>query len=75
MIPWAEVPSGGIKQQLLLIYDTLSVVLTMASLGRERHRAALGGSGRQVELDVFVTARRAVSRWHGAHGGGCEIQP
>jgi peptide/nickel transport system substrate-binding protein len=23
MIPWAEVPSGGIKQPLLLIYDTL----------------------------------------------------
>jgi peptide/nickel transport system substrate-binding protein len=23
LIPWAEVPSGGIKQPLLLIYDTL----------------------------------------------------
>jgi len=46
MIPWAEVPSGGIKQPLLLIYDTLVACTDDGKiLCRERHCGTLGRSG------------------------------
>ncbi len=68
MIPWAEVPSGGIKQYQIFIYDYLVGCTDDGQLScRQRHRPVLGGIGGQAAVDVYVAAEYPVSRWHSTH--------
>jgi hypothetical protein len=52
MIPWVEVPSGGIKQYQLLIYDHLVGCTDDGPLSRQRY-PCLAGIGRTEVADVY----------------------